>query len=171
MLCHKSLAVLIYVIILTSCIEKWFTNNWKTTRHEPWIVYLLDGASKYGGSTAWRERFHLTMPSYVSMLPSYSDSKSAFICPCHFSTYVLQSTCVSIFAVCDWTVSVSLTHSSCLVHVICTFVLYSIYVLRSCYAQSHSDDSHVHPTAPCCTHALSCSYSGSPHNVMYSFSC
>jgi len=52
---------------------------------------------------------------------------------------------------------------------VCMWVLFvSLCDLRLCYAQSHSDDSHLQATT--LRMSCICSHSGSPHNVMHSSS-
>jgi len=111
------------------------------------------------------------MPTAKLELAHQAD-KSAFICPCHLSSHVMQE----LMDQC----AVGLIHSSyiilcctyvCTLPVLCICVLLSVLCINICalycvilwsevvlYSQSHSDNSHVHAAAPrsACAVAQSC---------------
>ena len=65
-----------------------------------------------------------------------------------------------------WTASASLAHSSCTVHICIIF-----FGLRSCYAQSHSDDGHVHATAPSSACALAQAHLTVSYRTVFCYHC
>jgi len=99
--------------------------------------------------------------------------QKCFISSHHPSVHVLQSkwcakpVCSNVYTICDLPVGLLQLARP-------TVPVYLHFVLRLCYMQSHSDNSHVHATAQ--SMFCACTRSGSPNNVMHlssnvTFSC
>ena len=178
MLCHKSLLALILRVLASFVNSK--TSHDGNDRHEPSTATARTETTRgptYSmaraiGATAWQKgcicqchylRCHSQWKSLVTWTNLSSGHMRAIAChkrwqecnlsvdmsckahgvldPCACSSHTPGMTCQLDHA---WPVF-------CIVHV-CRFCF--IYCGLRFYAQSHSDNGHVHATAPCFAHAL-----------------